>query len=166
MSVRIFPCNGCPVSELENQRFCGNAVVEDEICFVPGIFPTDIASVVILEPDLNNFRVELVCCSVIVVCGMLTKQVTLTSGRVITEDIVFQANIPVEIDFPEEVDPAEWAVTGVEVCAGCFQLLCASPNGTFHTLREKDVVLIQVSSTEPMAAPTTAKIAKNAKATW
>lgn len=147
MSVTITPCNGCPVSELENQRFCGEAVVEDEICFVPGIFAADIASVVILDPILANFRVELVCCNIIVVCGMLTKQVTLTSGEVITEDIVFQANIPAEIDFPEEVDPAEWFVSGVEVCAGCFTLLCASTNGSFHKLREKDIVLIQVSHT-------------------
>lgn len=149
MAVAITPCNACPVSELENQRFCGEVVIEDEICFVPGITYSEIASVVILEPNLNNFRVDLVCCSVIVVCGMLTKQVTLKSGKIIKQDIVFQANIPVEIDFREEVAPAEWKVSGVEVCAGCFRLLCASTNGTFHKLREKDVVLIQVSSVEP-----------------
>jgi hypothetical protein len=149
MSVEIFPCNGCSVSELENQRFCGEVVVEDELCFVPGISSCDIDKVVILEPDLCKFRVELVCCSVIVVCGMLTKVVTLKSKKTIIQDIVFQANIPVEIDFPEEVNPAEWIVSGVEVCTGCFQLLCATSNNKFHKLREKDVVLIQVSSTEP-----------------
>ncbi|MFL0247929.1 hypothetical protein [Candidatus Clostridium stratigraminis] len=149
MEVKITPCKACPTSELENQRFCGEVVIEDEICFVPGITYSDIASVVILKPDLKNFKVELVCCSVIVVCGMLTKKVTLKSGKIITQDIVFQANIPAEIDFPEEINPAEWRVSGVEVCAGCFRLLCASAHGTFHKLREKDIILIQVSSTEP-----------------
>ncbi|MBL4938424.1 hypothetical protein JK636_22180 [Clostridium sp. YIM B02515] len=144
MAVTITPCVGCPVSELENQRFCGEAVIEDELCFVPGIAPANIRSVVILDPVLSNFRVELVCCNLIVVCGMLTKRITFADCRTFDQDIVFQANIPAEIDVAEELTTDEWTVTGVEVCSGCFTLLCATLDGRFHKLREKDIVLIQV----------------------
>jgi hypothetical protein len=143
LKMAIEVCN-CPISQAS--RFCGQAVVEGDVCLVPGLRPADIKTVEsIIDPD--NLRVQLVCCSIIVVCGFITKRITLndTAATVIEEDLPFQAHIPAEINDPTLTAATAWEVTGADICSGCYTLLCATANGTFHNLREKDIITIEVS---------------------
>ncbi|MEQ8155491.1 MAG: hypothetical protein ABRQ25_11500 [Clostridiaceae bacterium] len=149
MPVVITPitaaCN-CPVP-IRN-RFCGEATLESEICFVPGVTAAQIASVTV-SANTANFRVELVCCDLIVVCGFITKTVTFTTASGLptaVRDIPVQIKIPVRLNTAADLLTGNWAITGAEVCTGCFNLVCPAtpPTTGFHRLAEKDIVAVQI----------------------
>lgn len=156
MAIRtIFECtNGCPACGPGNYSFCGSDTVESEICLVPSIDREDIARVEV-EVLPENFNVELVCCNLIVVCGFITKRVfrvnpnpELPPIQIKEKDIPVQIKVPAEICNPAFLNPAQWDVTGVEVCTGCYTLTCPDniDNDNFHRLIEKDILLVQVDS--------------------
>jgi hypothetical protein len=153
MSVIIKECVDCPVERLKNQTFVGEAVVEHELSLIPSLSRDDIECVeVFADPD--NFKVELVCCNLIVVCGFATKIIKPKCGKTIKQDFAFQAKISAEINDPMALKADKWKVTGVEVCDGCYTLLCpAAPAPCeptrFFKLREKDIFLFEVSSVCP-----------------
>ena len=134
----------CPYKELKNFRFCGSDVIESEICFVPAVKEEDIKdAMVTVSVDPDDFKIELVCCNLIVVCGFITKKVTYRKDRmgdglsldsaesgfhsieIAEKDISVQIKVPVNIYKEEDLDIDEWIVAGVEVCSsGCTNLVC------------------------------------------
>lgn len=165
---RIFPCEHC-CDEKEmhrrrkNMRFCASALVQSEICFIPGIDEDNIKEVLDFI-DADDFKVELVCCNLIVVTGFFTKKVIFKDCMApVRKDITVSIEVPVEIDDPEDLNVREWKVTGVEVCTGCFKLTCPDEEkemhhreednddkghhheeNLFHKLVEKDIISVQV----------------------
>jgi hypothetical protein len=162
MAVVTIPVceTGCPCGA-GNYNFCGQGIVESEICFVPSIDENTIERVDV-EVDPMNFQVELICCNLIVVCGFITKKVYIVNvgGDPIllkTKDIPVQINVPAEICDADSLQiNTLWAVTGVEVCTGCYTLTCptapTTPSTTtkFHKLIEKDIIAVQVDRTAPL----------------
>lgn len=152
----ILACtNGCPTCSNGNYNFCASDTVESEICLVPALLPSEIFSVEV-EIDPANFKIELICCNLIVVCGFITKVVQIhpTSGPWYTKT----KNIPVQIKVPAEIcDVASltinsnWRITGVEVCTGCYTLTCPDDKTPtkFHKLIEKEIIGIQVDRIAP-----------------
>lgn len=142
--VKRIPCfSNC--HNVEKCKFCGKAIVDSEICFVPAVNPAKASVSVSIDPA--NFKVELVCCDLIVVCGFITKIVTFTdSTPTVKKDILVQVNVPAKIH-GFEVEPEKWTITKAEVCTGCFNFTC--PNGDavlFHKLVEKDIIAVQVEN--------------------
>ena len=141
--VQRIPCfNHC--KEKNKCKFCGKAVIDSEICFVPAVNTATASVSVSINPD--NFKVELVCCDLIVVCGFITKTVAFTDGTpTAKKDILVQVNVPANIDGFDEVDPEKWTVTKTEVCTGCFNFTCPNGDSTlFHKLVEKDIIAVLV----------------------
>lgn len=152
--MAITLCN-CPFQNLTNFRFCGSEVIESEICFVPAVKQTDIqAATISFDVDPKNFKVELVCCNLIVVCGFIKKTITFASASgldTVTKDIPVQVKVPANIFKVDDLAVGKWTVAGAEVCSsGCVNLVCPGPNtgtpptATFHKLVEKDVVSVLV----------------------
>ena len=125
-------------------KFCGKAVVDSEICFVPAVNPATASVSVSIDPA--NFKVGLVCCDLIVVCGFITKTVTFTDGTpTVKKDIVAQVNVPANIFGVDNFDPEKWTVTRADVCTGCFNFTCPSVDADLlHKLVEKDIVAVLV----------------------
>ena len=141
--VQRIPCfNHC--KERNKCKFCGKAVIDSEICFVPAVNTATASVSVSIDPA--NFKVDLVCCDLIVVCGFITKTVAFTDGTPTTKkDILVQVNVPANIDDFDEVDPEKWTVTRAEVCTGCFNFTCPSGDASlFHKLVEKDIIAVLV----------------------
>jgi hypothetical protein len=91
-----------------NYNFCGQSIVESEICFVPAIATIGKVEVAV---DPANFKVELVCCNLIVVCGFITKKVYKLADDTIpfkTKDIKVQVNVPAEIYNSDNFDLTDW----------------------------------------------------------
>lgn len=158
MAIKI--CE-CPFQKLKNFRYCGSDVVESEICFVPGVTKAQIEAgdISFTDPVASNFKVELVCCNLIVVCGFVTKTLTYKEGsetKTISKDIPVQIEIHADINNEALFDPAKWEVLGAEVCSsGCTNLVCPKTKkvGTtptdvvfYHKLIEKDIVSVSVKS--------------------
>lgn len=145
------PDCGCTTLDQINYNFCGSDTVESEICFIPGVAPGDITSVTV-SCDPADFAVELVCCNLIVVCGKITKTIIFTDSQGGTstkiKDILVQVKVPAEICNPIYLDPANWLVTGVQVCTGCWTLTCVDKADVtkFHKFLEKDILSVQVDS--------------------
>ena len=127
-------------------KFCGKTVVDSEICFVPAVNPAKASVSVNVDPA--NFKVELICSDLIVVCGFITKTVTFTDGiPTAKKDILVQVNIPAHIDDLQEVKAGKWKITRAEVCTGCFSFTCPNGDATlFHKLMEKDIIAVEVSN--------------------
>ncbi|MFA9398980.1 MAG: hypothetical protein ACERKV_12060 [Clostridiaceae bacterium] len=149
--------NGCPTCSDGNYNFCGVDTVESEVCLVPAVTPEEITSVEV-EIDKENFKIQLICCNLIVVCGFITKTIVITPADE-SDPYTKVKDIPVQIKVPAEIcneadlviDEA-WQITGVEVCTGCYTLVC--PDGStpikYHKLVEKEIVGVQVDRIEPV----------------
>lgn len=126
-------------------NYFGNTVVDSEICFVPAVNP-DTASVSV-DVDPKNFKVQLICCDLIVVCGFITKTVTFCDGTPkVKKDILVQVNVPVNIEDLCDVYAKKWEVTKAQVCDSCSSFICPNKNTTlYHTLVEKDIIAVEVS---------------------
>lgn len=124
-------------------KFCGKAVIDSEICFVPAVDKAKTSVSVSIDPA--NFKVDLVCCGLIVVSGFITKTVTFTDGRpTVKKDILVQVNVSANIN-AFDTDPKKWTVTKAELCTACFNYTCPSEdNNLFHKLVEKDIIAVQV----------------------
>ncbi|MDD3187827.1 MAG: hypothetical protein PHD02_05135, partial [Bacilli bacterium] len=58
-----------------------------------------------VDVDPKNFKVQLICCDLIVVCGFITKTVIFCDGTPkVKKDIFVQVKIPVDIDDICDVD--------------------------------------------------------------
>ncbi|MEQ8155490.1 MAG: hypothetical protein ABRQ25_11495 [Clostridiaceae bacterium] len=142
IKVRRKPCSH--EEDFIDCKFCSKAAVSSEICFVPAVNP-DAASVSV-ESDPCNFKVELVCCGLIVVCGFITKKVTFCDGTpAAVKDIPVQISIPAAIDDLNEAVPEKWKVTKAEVCTGCYEFICPDACKKSHKLTEKDIIAVEVS---------------------
>lgn len=148
-TIRITNICDCPCGN-GNYNFCGADTVESEICFVPAVA----ANAITVEVDVDpvNFKIELICCNLIVVCGFITKRILVnpTVGTPFTKikDIPVQINVPVEICRAADLVVADWKVTGVDVCSGCYTLTCPNTAGDlFHKLIEKDIIAVQIDHT-------------------
>lgn len=132
--------------DIKKCKFCGKAVVDSEICFAPAVNPAKASVSVSIDPD--NFKVDLVCCDLIVVCGFITKTVAFTDDTpTAKKDILVQINVPANIDGLDDVDPEKWTVTRAEVCTGCFNFTCPSGDADlFHKLVEKDIIAVLVEN--------------------
>jgi hypothetical protein len=138
----IFPCPGdCPIQD----RFCGEAVIESELCFVPSIL-----NPVSIEVTVQNATVEFVCCNMVVVCGTLRKELVFGPGTTSTVRLVpFQVHVPIdcnEVSVPLTAD--NLIVNAAALCGGCFRALCPVTDrfGTitgYHKIKEKDVFLFE-----------------------
>jgi hypothetical protein len=150
MSIEIKECTSCPIPR--EQVFCGQAVIEDDFCLVPGIPKPER---VIVEPCAETFKIELVCSNLAVVRGIIRKKIILPESiecRPIIHDFAFQANIPVAIISSTPISPCNLTVTGIEVCAGCYKLLNPSIvgcNTIFHKIKEKDILAIELTYKVP-----------------
>ena len=143
--------NGCPACSMGNYNYCGSEIIDSEICLVPALLPREITSVDVTV-DPTNFRIELICCNLIVVCGFITKTVTIDPAGE-AEPYTKVKNIPVQIKVPAEICNPEaliiddqWRITGVEVCDGCYTLTCPdrSTPTRYHKLVEKEIISVQV----------------------
>ncbi|MFA9398979.1 MAG: SPOCS domain-containing protein [Clostridiaceae bacterium] len=144
VTVKRIPCfHKCP--DIDRYRFCSKAVVDAEICFVPSVNPDKVSVAVSIDP--NNFKVKLVCCDLILVCGVITKIVTFTDDTpTVKKEISVQVNVPVNIK-KCYLCPEQWKVTKAKVCAGCFDFTCPSKDtGLFHKLVEKDIIEVVVEN--------------------
>lgn len=130
---------------IKKQKFCSKTVLDNEICFLPPVNPC--AASVSVNIDKANFKVELVCCDLIVVCGFITKTVAFTDDTpTVNKDILVQINIPANIYDLDDLCPKKWTVTCVEVCASCFDFTCPSTDGDlYHKLALKDIISVQVT---------------------
>lgn len=150
MAVTITPCTGCP--EATTLSFCGEAVFEDDQCLVPGV-PSTATVAVTVEPQ--DFNVELACCGIAVVCGTLQKTIAVTSGGATTTrtfhlPVQVDVKLPDDIDFQEPLTPDNLTIASVDVCSGCFRLLCPTISGgttVFHDIKEKDILLFEFTFT-------------------
>lgn len=141
MGLQILPCS-LPV--YQPTKFCSQAVVEGEICLVTALAPEEIASVYTYV-DPEDLSVQLACCNLILITGFITKTILLQNQETMEEKIPFATQIAAEINEPNAANRDYWKITKADVCDGCYKLLCATSDGKYHKLREKDVIAIEVT---------------------